>query len=68
MSWTPRTLRRVFEDIALQRGSAVALVTPETRVTYRQLLDQAKDAAGAMQALGLKRGDHVGILMGNDDK
>ncbi len=28
----------------------------------------AKSAAGAMQGLGLKKGDHVGILMGNDER
>jgi len=68
MSWTPRTLQQVFEEIVLQRKSAEALVTPATRVTYQALLEKAKHAAGAMQALGLKRGDHVGILMGNDEK
>ena len=68
MSWQPRTLRQVFEGIVLQRGGAEALVTPEKRITYQELLQKAKGAAGAMQALGLKRGDHVGILMGNDEK
>src|ERR671925_228030 len=35
--------------------------------TLGELLERAKRAAGAMQALGIKRGDHVGILMGNDE-
>ena len=58
----------VFEDIVLKRGNEEALVTPGGRFTYRDLLARAKSAAGAMQAMGLKRGDHVGVLMGNDEK
>src|SRR5439155_20313159 len=47
---------------------AEALVTREGRFSYGELLEKAKAAAGAMQAMGLRRGDHVGILMGNDEK
>jgi fatty-acyl-CoA synthase len=32
------------------------------------MLEKAEGAAGAMQAMGLRRGDRVGILMGNDEK
>src|SRR6185503_7795233 len=45
-----------------------ALVTPDRRVRFKDLFEKASAAAGAMQALGLERGDHVGILMGNDEK
>jgi fatty-acyl-CoA synthase len=67
MSWQPQTLGQVFEKTAVQYGDAEALVTPSGRLTYRQLLEKAKQAAGAMQTLGLARGDHVGILMGNGE-
>jgi fatty-acyl-CoA synthase len=30
-------------------------------------LEKAKAAAGSLQALGIRKGDHVGILMGNDE-
>src|ERR671925_2425756 len=36
--------------------------------TLGELLERAKRAAGAMQALGIRRGDHVGILMGNEER
>jgi len=65
MSWTPRTLRGFLEG---DPPHAEALVSAGGRFTYGELLAKAKGAAGAMQALGLKRGDHVGILMGNDEK
>ena len=63
MSWHPRTL-----EYFLGRNSGEALVTPSARFTYAELLESAKSAAGAMQAMGIKRGDHVGILMGNDER
>jgi fatty-acyl-CoA synthase len=65
MSWQPRTLGWFLEK---NPANAEALVTTTGRFTYGELLERAKSAAGAMQALGLKRGDHVGILMGNDEK
>jgi fatty-acyl-CoA synthase len=65
VSWKPQTLG----DVLQQRSpEAAALVTREGRFSYGDLLQNAKSAAGAMQSLGIKRGDHVGILMGNDEK
>jgi fatty-acyl-CoA synthase len=68
MSWRSRTLGQFLEAHARERGSAEALVTVSARLTYKDLFERAGSAAGAMQALGLRRGDHVGILMGNDEK
>ena len=62
MSWTPRVLEAFLRE---KRGDA--LVTATARLTYPQLYEKAKGAAGFMQAQGLKRGDHVAILMGNDE-
>src|SRR5437588_6894982 len=67
MAWQALTLHQVLEKRASERASAQALVTPTARLTYRQLFDRAKSAAGAMQAMGLRHGDHVGVLMGNDE-
>ena len=44
---------------------AAALVTPSARLTYKELGEKAKRAAGSMQALGIGKGDHVAILMPN---
>jgi len=67
MAWQALTLYQVLEKRASERASAEALVTPTARLTYRELFEKAKSAAGAMQAMGLRHGDHVGVLMGNDE-
>ncbi len=64
MSWEAQTLGQVLESRA---GAAEALVTRSARFTYKDLLEKAKSAAGSLQALGIRKGDHVGILMGNDE-
>src|SRR5437016_3823570 len=68
MAWQALTLHQVLEKRASERASAEALVTPTTRLTYRELFEKAKSAAGAMRAMGLRHGERVGILMGNDEK
>ncbi|HEY9531246.1 MAG TPA: AMP-binding protein [Burkholderiales bacterium] len=65
MSWKAQTHGEVLQSRDMR---AEALVTREARFTYGQLLDLAKTAAGGMQAMGIGRGDRVGILMGNDEK
>jgi fatty-acyl-CoA synthase len=62
MNWPKQTLGQVLEN-----RSGGALVTANARLSYGDLLGRAKQAAGAMQSLGVKHGDHVGILMGNDE-
>jgi fatty-acyl-CoA synthase len=65
MTWRPQTLAEVLRS---RDPQAEALVTRDARFTYGQLLKMAQAAAGGMQALGLKHGVRVGILMGNDEK
>lgn len=62
MTWV---LRHFLEKHASDRE---ALVTATGRFSYRDVFGMAKGAAGAMQQLGLRKGDHVAILMGNDEK
>jgi len=68
MSWEAATLGEVLEAQVRARPQAEALVTATARLTYAQLLEAARRAAGGMQGLGLVEGDHVAILMGNDEK
>jgi fatty-acyl-CoA synthase len=65
LSWPAQTLGDVLSK---REKMSEALVTPAARFTYGELLEKAQGAAGAMQAMGLGRGDRVGILMGNDEK
>ena len=62
MSWPKQTLGQVLEN-----RTGDALVTLAGRFSFEQLLERARRAAGSMQALGIRHGDHVGILMGNDE-
>ena len=62
LSWPKQTLGQV-----LASRSGAALVTVNGRFSFEDLLERARRAAGSMQALGIKKGDHVGILMGNDE-
>lgn len=66
MSWQASTLDEVLARQASGRGAAEALVTDQARLTYAQLFDQARQVAVGMRAMGLAKGDHVAILMGND--
>ena len=68
MSWTPQTLGAVLARQARERGGCEAVITKSTRISYTELFDLARSTAGALQAMGIARGDHVGILMGNDEK
>jgi fatty-acyl-CoA synthase len=60
-------LREVFEKAVALGPNREALVTPASRISYGELFAQSLRTAGALQAMGLKKGDHVGILMGNDE-
>jgi fatty-acyl-CoA synthase len=64
VNWKAQTLGEV---LASKSRDAGALVTAEGRFTYGELLQRAERAGAAMQALGIRHGDHVGILMGNDE-
>ena len=66
MSWQPQTLGQFVLERAQTRGDAEALVTPSARFTYREQHSSVRRAAGDAGARHPK-GDHVGILMGNDE-
>jgi len=50
---------------AERRPDHEALVFPHARFTYREVADRAIQAARSLAALGVGRGDHVGLLMPN---
>jgi fatty-acyl-CoA synthase len=62
--WAPRALG---EFLAAQPQRAHALVTPTRRLSYGELRAAAQSTARAMHGLGLRKGDHAAILMGNDE-
>jgi fatty-acyl-CoA synthase len=48
--------------------SSEALVTLGKRLTYKELKQKSGQSAGALQALGIGKGDRVGILMPNGEQ
>jgi fatty-acyl-CoA synthase len=68
LSWPAQTLGEVLARQARERPDTEALVTQKGRFSYANLAQKASAAAYWMQSLGLKKGDHVGILMGNDER
>src|SRR5436190_19206204 len=67
VSWKAQTLGEVLARHAAERPQHEALVTQKQRFTYEDLHLRARSAAGTLHTLGLRRGDHVGILMVNDE-
>ena len=65
--WMPTTLQAVLAERAAARADDEALVTASARLTYRDQYRAVRRAAKAMHALGVRRGDFVGILLGNDE-
>jgi fatty-acyl-CoA synthase len=59
------TYATIVEDAAARAPQQEALIFPDARLTYEQLLENATWRARELQALGVKRGDRVGILMPN---
>jgi len=68
MSWEPQTLGQVLTRQAKERPKAEALITQTRRFTFEDLFIRARSAAATMHTLGIRHGDHVGVLMGNDEK
>ena len=60
-----RTVGATLQHAAAQHGDRDAIVIGDQRLSYAQTLDEALRYAAAIAALGLKRGEHLGILMPN---
>ncbi len=60
-----RTVPRMLLDRAERYADRLAVIDGETTLTYRGLLDAALETARAAIALGIRRGDRVGIWAPN---
>ncbi|WP_051467806.1 non-ribosomal peptide synthetase/MFS transporter [Actinomadura oligospora] len=59
----PRAVHERFLDQARLVPDACAVVAADGVLTYAELADRARRLAGRLRALGVVRGDHVGVLM-----
>ncbi len=62
---TPVTIPALLDAQAQQFGDQEAVVCGSTRLTYAALRLEVRRAAKGFATLGVKRGNHVAILMGN---
>jgi fatty-acyl-CoA synthase len=60
-----RTVPGLLDEQAARFGAREALVGGGTRLTYAQLRDEVRAFAKGLHALGVRKGDHVAILMAN---
>lgn len=60
-----QTIPRLLREQATRFATREALVDGARRYTYAQLAAEASRVARGLAALGIGRGDHVAILMGN---
>ena len=67
MTWIPHTLSFVLQRNVENNPNALALITSTTRKTWLDIWRGAQDFAAALLASGIDRGDHVGLLSGNDE-
>ena len=63
--WQARTLREMLEASVAARGAHEALVTDRMRLSYADIHRKSQDMAKSLHAMGIRKGDHIGILMGN---
>jgi long-subunit acyl-CoA synthetase (AMP-forming) len=67
MTVTARTFCEAFQSTAPKQPDAVALRTPggAVSITWRQYADRVRSIASGLAALGVRRGDTVGLMMTN---
>ena len=60
-----RTLAELIENLAERYGDLPAATFEQETVTFAEFRSRARAFAKALYADGVRKGDHVGILMGN---
>ena len=62
---TTESYARMFREVAGARASTDALVFPDLRLTYAELLERATVRARELRSLGIGKGDRVGLVLPN---
>ena len=58
-------LGRTYLQSVERRGSSLAVVDGDTRLSYAQWFERIRAVAGGLAQLGLSRGDHLAVVMQN---
>src|ERR1039457_4606285 len=65
MTYPTTTLPQLLEQTAAKSSRATALVYFGATISYEQLRDHANRLAAGLQALGVRKGDRVALMMPN---
>lgn len=63
--WEPRSLGEWLHDCVAEFGDRPLVITDERGLSYRETADWAVRIADGLAALGVRPGDHVGVLIAN---
>ncbi|MGY4101897.1 class I adenylate-forming enzyme family protein [Nocardia sp. R16R-3T] len=63
--WQPRSLGEWLLACADEFGDRPLVITDERTLTYRETAELATRLADGLVALGIRPGDHIGVLMAN---
>lgn len=63
--WKKQTLAETLAATAAAHAQEEALVIAGRRLTWAELRDNVREVACGLRALGIGRGDHVAVCMGN---
>lgn len=61
----PQSVWAMVADAAKRRPDSEALVCGEQRLTWRDIAHQSACIAGALEAMGIRAGDRIALLLGN---
>jgi acyl-CoA synthetase (AMP-forming)/AMP-acid ligase II len=61
----PKSIWEMVAGAALRNPDGEALVCGSVRMNWREVVDRAARIAAGLEALGLKRGDRIAVLLGN---
>jgi len=64
-AWTERTLDGWLDHCALTWPDRPFVITDEVSWTYAEVAERSRELADGLAALGVRRGDRVGLLMAN---
>jgi fatty-acyl-CoA synthase len=65
MDWQPRTFSQTLAAAAQRWPRQEAVVVGDSRLTYEELWARTRVVAANLKRLGVRRGDHMAICMGN---
>ncbi|QQE78860.1 class I adenylate-forming enzyme family protein [Alicyclobacillus sp. SO9] len=65
-NWPRRTVARHFQEQSKAYGERPLILTPTEEFSYEEVWNQAWSLAKSLMALGVKRRQHVAVLMANE--